>query len=185
MDETSSNQEENRSTLETCRNIILSEDYVDLILNIGRQSSHLLPTEELDCLEVIDRQFAIYHYPINKIPDITTVVYNYRIFPKLYGLQDTTSMEASGIIRLRNLAGERFRGKGVLIGFIDTGIDYTHPIFRLSDGSSKIEAIWDQTIQSGTPPEGFLYGSEYKKEEIKTAMVQKLTYPILILRAFS
>ncbi|MCX4269330.1 MAG: S8 family peptidase [Lachnospiraceae bacterium] len=179
MDETSSNQEENRSTLETCRNIILSEDYVDLILNIGRQSSHLLPTEELDCLEVIDRQFAIYHYPINKIPDITTVVYNYRIFPKLYGLQDTTSMEASGIIRLRNLAGERFRGKGVLIGFIDTGIDYTHPIFRLSDGSSKIEAIWDQTIQSGTPPEGFLYGSEYKKEEINIALANENPYSIV------
>lgn len=167
------------STLENCRNMIMSEDYIDLILNTGRQYSNLLPEEEFSCMEVINSRFAIFHYPIDKIPDLSSVTYNYRVLPKLYGLQDTTSLESSGILRLRNLAGDRFRGKGVLIGFVDTGIDYTHPVFRFSDGSTKIEAIWDQTIQSGTPPNGFFYGSEYKKEDINTALANENPYSVV------
>lgn len=113
--------DETNSKIEKCRNMILSEDYIDLILNTGRQYNQFLPEEESTCMEMINSRFAIFHYPIAKISDITTVTYNYRILPKLYGLQDTTSMESAGIIRLRNLAGDRFRGKGVLIGFVDTG----------------------------------------------------------------
>ncbi len=174
MDET------NLTMQKSCQDMILSEDYIDLILNIERQSNReLLEKETSGCMETINNRLAIFHYPINKIPDITSVVYNYRVLPKLYGLQDTTSMESAGIIRLRNLAGDRFRGKGVLIGLIDTGIDYTHPVFRFSDGSSKIEAIWDQSIQSGTPPEGFFYGSEYKKEEIQTALANDNPYSVV------
>ncbi len=170
--------DETNSKAETCRNMILSEDYVDLILNIGRPDQSI-PTEDLGCFEIINNRFAIFHYPINAIPDLSAVTYSHRVFPKLYGLQDTTSMESAGIIRLRNLAGSRFRGKGVLIGIVDTGIDYTHPVFRFSDGSTKIEAIWDQTIQSGTPPEGFYYGSEYKKEEINAALENENPYSII------
>lgn len=171
--------DETNSKIENCRTMILSEDYIDLILNTGRQYRNLLPEEEVSCMEIINNRFAIFHYPIDKIPDLSSVTYNYRILPKLYGLQDTTSMESAGIMRLRNLAGERFRGKGVLIGFVDTGIDYTHPVFRFSDGSSKIEAIWDQTIQSGTPPEGFFYGSEYKKEAINAALDNENPYSVV------
>lgn len=56
------------------------------------------------------------------------------------------------------------------MGVIDTGVDYTNPLFRYSDGSSRILRIWDQTIQDGTPPEGILYGAEYRKEEIDKAL---------------
>ena len=40
----------------------------------------------------------------------------------------------------------------------------------IPDGSSRILRIWDQTIQDGTPPEGILYGAEYRKEEIDEAL---------------
>lgn len=50
------------------------------------------------------------------------------------------------------------------------GIDYTHPAFRYSDGSSRILGIWDQTIQNGAPPPGILYGTEYRKEQLDEAL---------------
>ena len=50
------------------------------------------------------------------------------------------------------------------------GIDYMHPIFRYSDGSTRIIGIWDQTIQTGETPEGILYGSEYTKAQIDQAL---------------
>lgn len=56
------------------------------------------------------------------------------------------------------------------MAFIDTGISYENPVFRYSDGSSRILAIWDQTDQSGQSPEGFLYGTEYVREQIDRAL---------------
>jgi subtilisin family serine protease len=56
-------------------------------------------------------------------------------------------------------SGDRFtgyNGKDVIVGIIDTGIDIRHHAFRKADGSSRIVAIWDQTLtaQGGesTPP---------------------------------
>lgn len=51
----------------------------------------------------------------------------------------------------------------------DKGVDYTHPDFRNEDGSSRILALWDQTI-SGNPPEGYLIGTEYTKDQIDEAL---------------
>ena len=58
---------------------------------------------------------------------------------------------------------------------MDGGIDYQNPIFRNIDGSSRIVGIWDQTVQTGTPPAGFAYGSEYDQDTIDQAL--KLEQP--------
>ena len=56
------------------------------------------------------------------------------------------------------------RGEGVLIGVVDSGIDYENAAFRNNDGSTRIVSLWDQTIQ-GRPPEGYASGTEYTREE--------------------
>ena len=61
-------------------------------------------------------------------------------------------------------------GEGVIVGTVDTGIDYTHLDFRLdSDGdgfeeSSRILAILDQTWG--------LFGAEYSREQIEADLAQ-------------
>ena len=60
-------------------------------------------------------------------------------------------------------------GEGVLVGIIDSGIDYSHPDFRNDDGTTRILAIWDQTIP-GNPPEGFRAGTLYTREQINQAL---------------
>jgi subtilisin family serine protease len=57
------------------------------------------------------------------------------------------------------LSGDNFSGytgRGVIVGIIDTGIDITHNNFRKSDGTTRIVAIWDQTLttQSGETAPG-------------------------------
>lgn len=59
------------------------------------------------------------------------------------------------------------------------GIDYTHPAFLDENGNSRILAIWDQTIQEGEPPQGFLYGTEYRREEINRALRSPEPYSIV------
>ena len=60
-------------------------------------------------------------------------------------------------------------GKGILIACIDSGVDYTHPDFRNTDGTTRILRLWDQTIQ-GNPPKGYRIGSEYTQEQIDRAL---------------
>lgn len=60
-------------------------------------------------------------------------------------------------------------GAGVLVAVIDSGIDYSHPDFRNEDGTSRILALWDQTIP-GAPPEGFDIGTLYTREKINEAL---------------
>jgi minor extracellular serine protease Vpr len=51
-------------------------------------------------------------------------------------------------------------GKGVVVGIIDAGFDYTHPTFYDTTGRVlRIKRVWEQR-QSGTPPAGYTYGNE-------------------------
>ena len=60
-------------------------------------------------------------------------------------------------------------GKGVLTAVIDSGIDYTHRDFRNADGTTRIHALWDQTV-NGTPPEGYDRGTLYTMSDINRAL---------------
>ena len=63
----------------------------------------------------------------------------------------------------------------VLMGIIDVGgFDFSHPDFLIGDGagskSTRFLSIWDQGARDGSPPRGFNYGHEYKRDELNTAI---------------
>nr|WP_325211478.1 S8 family peptidase [uncultured Oscillibacter sp.] len=91
------------------------------------------------------------------------------------GLLDRPALEAAGVSQVQSQPYLNLKGRGVLIGFLDTGIDYTQPVFRYEDGSSKIQYIYDQTAE-GEPPEGFLMGREYSKADIDAALASQDPY---------
>ena len=61
------------------------------------------------------------------------------------------------------------RGKGTLIGIVDSGIDYENAEFRNEDGTTRIASLWDQSV-NGRPPAGYLAGTEYTREQIDAAL---------------
>ncbi|MFN5886176.1 MAG: S8 family serine peptidase, partial [Bacteroidota bacterium] len=53
-----------------------------------------------------------------------------------------------------------YTGKGVVVGIIDAGFDYSHPTFYDTTGSVlRIKRVWEQR-QTGNQPAGFNYGIE-------------------------
>lgn len=72
-------------------------------------------------------------------PDI-----QYIELPKSLYFTDSLSNRAACIDRSRE--EYKVEGEGVVIGFIDSGIDYTHPAFRNDDGTTRVEYIYDLSL---------------------------------------
>ena len=87
-------------------------------------------------------------------------------WPYCFGLSQMDNLEAIGVNRVRRMPGFDYRGNGIIIGFADTGIDYTHPVFVEANGVSRVTTIWDQSGENGMPPEGFSFGTLYGAAEI-------------------
>ncbi len=55
-----------------------------------------------------------------------------------------------------------YKGHGVIVGVVDIGLDFTHPMFMDSAGNNlRISRAWIQNDTTGNFPSLFSYGSEY------------------------
>jgi subtilisin family serine protease len=148
---------------------IISEDYADLLIEYGGDENILNGFQD-SFVVIINYLQAVVHVPIQQISNRTILEFGYSAMPSLNGLISHASLEASGILRIRSVPNFNLRGQGVLIGIIDTGIDYTNRVFMKEDGTTRIAAIWDQSIATGPSPTGLLYGTEYTREQINQAL---------------
>lgn len=153
-----------------CRERILSEEYFDFIISqLGADEFEEFIDEDT-CRQETEFIYSIIHVKRELVKPLTFENYSYNSIPKCYTLLDTSAMTQAGILQVQNYPTLNLQGTGVLIGFIDTGIDYQNQVFRNIDGSTRIAGIWDQTIQEGQPPNGLLYGTEYRQEQINRAL---------------
>lgn len=84
--------------------------------------------------------------------------------PKRLYFETFEEREASCILPVQN-GVDGLTGEGILVGIVDSGVDYFHPDFRNEDGSTRILRLWDQSV-AGNPPENYVSGTEYTKEEM-------------------
>lgn len=152
------------------RERILSNDYLDIILNF-RSNPEIWMEQFRDYgAQPFGGGLGMVHALSDRFPENPMEITGYYSIPKLFSTLDTTSLEASGILQVQTQPLLNYMGRNVILGFIDTGIDYTLPAFRRRDGRSRILRLWDQSVQTGTPPENLFYGSEYTEEQINDAL---------------
>lgn len=166
-----------------CERRILSNDYADGVIDFP--IDRILREGDDVCYIPLDERFSVAYINRQLVEPIGESGFQYVYTPKLYGLMqmpieensDNTIFDPSALVSsgIRQLQGPplNLRGNGVIIAFIDTGIEYENRAFRDNNGESRILAIWDQTNQNGTPPEGFYFGTEYRREEINRALQEK------------
>lgn len=154
----------------SCKEKISSEDYWDFIFPPNR-SQEVLGVDSGDmCMQEMDFDFYAAYVNRLDLEPLTLERYWYNSIPDCYSLLDMEALEDAGITAVQNYPTLKLLGENVMIGFVDTGINYSNPIFFDSEGKTRIVGIWDQTIQTGTPPEGLEYGSAYTEEEINRAL---------------
>lgn len=156
----------------------ISNDYSDLIYLYSSHAADLLAGQQQYHPQIVDSQYAILHIPASEGYK-TVANAAYPNIPKLFTYVSTTSLEESGILSTQSQPILNLKGDGILLGFLDSGIDYTHPAFRKTDGSTRILGIWDQTDQSGIPPESLQYGTEYTEDQINQALFSPAPYEIV------
>lgn len=166
----------------SCTNSVASEDFADFIAPYFTTPEEFIRSQGTDCIDFVNSTLAVVYVPLSTVTPSTYTSYTYSAVPKLYSLLDVTSMDAAGITPAGELPVLNNQGAGVIVGFVDTGINYTDSLFRNVDGSTRIIGIWDQTNNSDNsnnienetvkPFSAFsaLYGTQYTADEINLAL---------------
>lgn len=155
---------------ENCKEKIISEDYWDFIIPLYRDEELKEVNPENVCIQEMDFGYKSVSVDRRILLPLSFREYWYSTIPKCYALLDMQPLDAAGIITLQNYPTLQLMGDGIMIGFLDTGIDYQNRVFRNLDGTTRIVGIWDQTIQTGRTPQGLYYGTEYTEEMINAAL---------------
>lgn len=152
-----------------------SEDYeVYLIEYVGdiKSSIDKIPYAEMystgEFFAFLFVQNGMLNEVIERVPEIINIQ---KAFP--FTLSDLRTSNDLNDYEPLDIQSTILNGKGVVVGIISTGIDYLNPRFMNIDGSTKIISIWDQTVKEGPPPETFVRGKEFKREDINDALEKK------------
>jgi subtilisin family serine protease len=124
------------------RNSIIAEDYVDYIIEYNGDREALIGFYPDEYINFINDRYAVVY--VKKPEDYMEIFsrIEYNLFPKVFGLVDMSSMEAAGVINVRqeNILG--LSGQGTLIAIIDTGIDISDKVFLDTTGRSGRESVF-------------------------------------------
>ena len=159
---------------------IYSNEYLDLLIPY----TYTTPEDFLNAFEkynpqILNADYAVIHVPISLWPISNPANFVYSVVPNLFTTLDTTSLEAAGILKAQTQPALELKGQGIIIGFLDTGILYTHPAFQSPGNRTRIIRIWDQTIPSEDNTGPFGYGTEYTEGQINEALESTLPLSVV------
>ena len=117
-----------------------------------------------DIIGVVSLQAKDLDRLLSDVPEI--VFYSVR---SMFVLQDISPSSVDNINNIKINPYLDLTGRNVLIGIVDTGIDYLNEEFIREDDTSRIISIWDQTIENNTDNSVFI-GQTYSNEQINNAI---------------
>ena len=143
------------------------------VLLINRHSftsEEILRIDEYGLVTTVSGSVAVIHTNLDAVKKLEQLPFTARIEssrPLRIQLDRSVPEIGADIVwrELKDNDGRNITGAGVVLGFVDTGIDLSHQDFKFANGTSKILYVWDQTT-TGQPPEGFNYGNECATNDI-------------------
>lgn len=157
------------------RNIFSDPNYYHYVVEYGGNIEEEISKQPGYYVTIINDKYAVVsaarELQLNvEEPIFSTIVY---VAPlDLFTLQEISPLSASQADFLQLELPLKLTGRGVTVAIIDTGIDYLNEEFMRENGETRIEYIWDQTIEFGGQNEKSIvpYGSVYTKSNIQEAI---------------
>lgn len=161
-------------------NCIIDENYLDIIVE-----NELLDLYSGHPVTYINNKVSEVHIMIDKYDPCLLGRYHYHSLPTCYTVEANVDFDTTGVSQVQNNPYFALYGNQVLVGIVDTGIEYTHEAFLDSTGKSRIATIWDQTvIDESRQPERFGYGAVYEKDDIDRALQAENPYDVVPVRDY-
>ncbi|MGL5351792.1 MAG: S8 family peptidase, partial [Clostridium sp.] len=88
----------------------------------------------------------------------------------IFILQNTQPSNVDKINEIKLNQYLDLNGRGVLVGMVDSGIDYLNNEFIREDGTSRIESIWDQSAKTNNSNSKVHTGDTFSNEDINRAI---------------
>lgn len=150
-----------------------SKDKIFLLAEVSNQEvlKNLLKIQDIEGV-MISSNFAVIITPADKVDEVKKLairIVNIEV-STILTLNDISPVEASGAPVFNTNPYLRLNGRDVLVGVIDTGIDYLNKEFQMEDDTTRIVMLWDQTIQGDKYIYGLKYGVEYTEDQINQAI---------------
>lgn len=117
-----------------------------------------------DTIGIVSVKVEDFDRLLKEVPEI--VFFDFRV---MYVLQDISPASVDNINNIKINPYLDLTGRGVLIGIVDTGIDYLNEEFIREDDTSRIISIWDQTISNDNDKTVYM-GKTYSNEQINNAI---------------
>lgn len=71
-----------------------------------------------------------------------------------------------------------YDGEGVIMGIIDSGMDWQHPDLRDENGNTRVLKYWDQTLAvNGQTPQPYGYGQVWDSTQINAGLMTSVDQP--------
>lgn len=154
-----------------CGKTYLNDDYESYIAEYYGNIVEELKDKDYACAIVINAVYAILSVRVGEVERLLREVKNIKNLEGniIYSLSSVSPLEVSNINKYHNNSYLNLNGEGVIVGLIDTGIDYLLSEFMKENGKTRILNIWDQTINAEDNISNY-FGSIYTEEKINIAI---------------
>ncbi|ADL51827.1 S8 family peptidase [Clostridium cellulovorans] len=161
------------TTFRKC-NLYYDPEALDFLVEYGGDFKGQIDKVNYACGEIITESIGIiyvYLKDVNRLlKDVPAI--NFIEVRRVFVLQDISPTSVDNINSIKINPYLDLSGNGVVIGIVDTGIDYLNQEFVREDGTSRIINIWDQSIvRDNTNASNVYIGSVYSNEQINAAIV--------------
>ena len=160
------------------RDDFIEEESISAIIEVDSEESYreIIALPGVNGL-ILGLPFALVIFPKSQLSEIesrATSVVKYSI-PSIYTLNSISPTEGSGAPVFINNPYLNLNGRGVIVGIMDTGIDYLNEEFLREDNTSRVLRLWDQTLEPTKTVVGVKFGQEFTNEQINEAIKLKST----------
>ncbi len=159
------------TTGQKCKNLYYDENSQNFLVEYSSGFIEEMSKIDYACGDIITERIGVISVEFNNldrlINEVKSIVF---LEPRsVYVLQSVSPNDVDEIYSIKQNPYLNLTGKGVLVGLVDTGIDYLNEEFLKEDGKTRVLEIWDQTIKDSKSNEVYI-GEVFKEEDINKAI---------------